>query len=138
MNDLMKLQLRRLLAVAALVLTLAGGGAAWLSPRVAAAAPSGGAARAAAEEPADLERPRSGKPPVTGKLNLNTATVDELMMLPGIGLSKAERIIAWRTKHGPFKRPADLRRVKGFGYKTFKKLEPHLDVKGDSTLRPKS
>ncbi len=135
MNDLMKLQLRRLLAVAALVLTLAGGGAAWLSPRVAIAAPA--AERGAADDPADLERPRSGKPPVTGKLNLNTATLDELMMLPGIGLSKAERIIAWRTKHGPFKRPADLRRVKGFGYKTFKKLEPHLDVKGDSTLRPR-
>ena len=48
--------------------------------------------------------------------------------------SKAERVVAWRGKHGPFKRTADLRKVKGFGYKTLKKLEPYLDVKGDSTL----
>lgn len=136
MNDLMKAHLRKLLAVAALALTLAGSGALWLSPRAALAAPASAPA-ATPDDGGGDERPRAGKPPVTGKLNLNTATVDELMQLPGIGLSKAERIVAWRTKHGPFKRPADLRRVKGFGYKTFKKLEPHLAVKGDSTLQPK-
>lgn len=77
------------------------------------------------------------KRPVTGKLNLNTATEQQLMMLPSVGPSKAERIVTWRKKNGGFKRTADLRRVKGFGYKTFKKLEPLLDVKGDTTLAPK-
>ncbi len=77
------------------------------------------------------------KRPVAGKLNLNTATEQQLMMLPSVGPSKAERIVTWRKKNGGFKRTADLRRVKGFGYKTFKKLEPLLDVKGDTTLAPK-
>ena len=48
--------------------------------------------------------------------------------------AKAERIIAFRQKHGAFKRVADLRRVKGFGRKTLKKLEPFLDLKGETTL----
>jgi competence protein ComEA len=71
---------------------------------------------------------------ITGKLNLNTATEEQLMLLPTVGPSEAERILDWRKKNGGFKRTADLRRVKGFGYKTFKKLEPFLDVKGDTTL----
>jgi competence protein ComEA len=71
---------------------------------------------------------------ITGKLNLNTATADQLMRLPTVGPPEAARIISWRKKNGGFKRTADLRRVKGFGYKTFKKLEPFLDIKGDTTL----
>jgi competence ComEA-like helix-hairpin-helix protein len=80
--------------------------------------------------------PRVQLPPmeVTGKLNLNTATVEQLMLLPAVGPLEAERIVTWRKKHGGFKRAADLRRVTGFGYKTFKKLEPFLDVKGHTTL----
>lgn len=79
---------------------------------------------------------RPPKKPVTGKLNLNTASEQQLMLLPSIGPSKAERVITWRKRNGPFKRTADLRRVKGFGYKTFKRLEPHLSTQGDSTLAP--
>ncbi len=79
---------------------------------------------------------RAHLPPmeITGKLNLNTATEEQLMLLPTVGSSEAERIVTWRKKNGGFKRTADLRRVKGFGYKTFKKLEPFLDIKGDTTL----
>ncbi len=79
----------------------------------------------------------SRKRPVTGKLNLNTATEQQLMMLPSVGPSKAERIVTWRKKNGGFKRTADLRRVKGFGYKTYKKLEPLLAISGETTLAPK-
>ena len=71
---------------------------------------------------------------IAGKLNLNTATEEQLMLLPSVGPSKAERIVVWRKKNGGFKRVADLRRVKGFGYRTFKRLEPFLDIKGDTTL----
>lgn len=69
-----------------------------------------------------------------GKLNLNTASEQQLLLLPSVGPAKADRIIEWRKKNGGFKRTADLRRVRGFGYKTFKRLEPYLDIKGDTTL----
>jgi competence ComEA-like helix-hairpin-helix protein len=82
----------------------------------------------------DFGRPRTVKKDPSGKLNLNTATEEQLMLLPTVGPSKAERIVTWRKKNGAFRRPADLRRVKGFGYKTFKRLEPYLDIKGDTTL----
>lgn len=72
---------------------------------------------------------------LTGKLNINTATEDQLRMLPGIGPAKAQRVLAYRKKYGKFKRVRDLRRVKGFGYKTVKKLSGHLTVEGKSTLR---
>jgi competence protein ComEA len=80
--------------------------------------------------------PRVQLPPmeITGVVNLNDASMEQLMLLPGVGPVEAERIVAWRKKHGGFKRIADLRRVKGFGYKTFKELEPFLDIKGDTTL----
>jgi len=79
-------------------------------------------------------RSKSARHDLTGKLNLNTATEDQLMLLPTVGPAKAERIVTWRKKNGGFKRTADLRHVKGFGYKTFKRLEPFLDIKGDTTL----
>jgi competence protein ComEA len=98
-------------------------------------AKSAGATTASADPADDTPHAsKSARKELTGKLNLNTATEDQLMLLPTVGPAKAERIVAWRKKNGAFKRPADLRRVKGFGYKTFKRLEPYLDIKGDSTL----
>jgi competence protein ComEA len=91
-----------------------------------------------ADEPAAPRKPgRAARTELTGKLNLNTATEEQLMLLPTVGPSKAERIVTWRKKNGGFKRVADLRRVKGFGYKTMKRLEPYLDVTGETTLAPK-
>lgn len=96
------------------------------------------AASPAASTPDDAgHTAKSAHRELTGKLNLNTATEDQLMLLPTVGPAKAERIVTWRKKNGGFKRTADLRHVKGFGYKTFKRLEPFLDVKGDTTLAAK-
>ena len=103
---------------------------AWLDPRPARAAPPSVAAAAADEDDAP-DPPRKVS---RGRVNLNTATAEELERLPGIGPAKAERIVAFRARHGPFKRVVDLRRVKGFGRKTFKRLEPFLDIKGATTL----
>ena len=64
-----------------------------------------------------------------GRVNLNTADVNELMTLPGIGQSKAATIIAYREEHGPFQRVEDLLNVSGIGQKTFEKLQPSLIVK---------
>lgn len=99
-------------------------------------APASGASSAG--EPARERKPgRAARTELTGKLNLNTATEEQLLLLPTVGPAKAERIVAWRKKNGGFKRVADLRRVKGFGYKTMKRLEPYLDVTGETTLAPK-
>ena len=69
----------------------------------------------------------------TPAINLNTATVDQLETLPGIGRKTAERIIEYRTKSGGFKRIEDLMNVKGIGEKSFLKLKPLVVVppKGD-------
>lgn len=120
---------RRLIPVAAVIALVLAMNGTWMTSRTANAAP-------AAQGPPASEAPprRAGKRHLTGKLNLNTATEDQLMMLPTVGPAKAERIVTWRKKNGGFKRTADLRRVKGFGYKTYKKLEPLLDIKGETTL----
>ena len=53
------------------------------------------------------------------KVNLNTATLEELMTLDGIGQKVAERILNFREKNGPFQKPEDLMMVKGVGEKIF-------------------
>lgn len=66
--------------------------------------------------------PRAPQRPV----NLNTASVTELMQLPRIGQKTAERIVAFRKQHGGFQRPEELMNVKGIGEKSFAKLRPLL------------
>jgi len=133
--------IRRIAAITALCALVATGTATWLtSSTTADAAPAAkaaptAAAKAAAEPDDDDAPARRGGKKVAGKLNLNTASEEQLTLLPGVGPAKAERIVAWRKKNGTFKRVADLRKVKGFGYKTLKKLEPFLDIQGETTLR---
>lgn len=74
---------------------------------------------------------------VEGVVNLNTATVEQLMLLPGIGRSKSEAIFAYRQQH-PFKAPQELIEVKGIGPKMFQKLEKYLAVQGPTTIREAS
>ncbi|WNR46343.1 ComEA family DNA-binding protein [Paenibacillus roseipurpureus] len=57
-----------------------------------------------------------------GRLNLNTATLEQLDKLPGIGESKAKAILAYRLQKGQFKRIEELKDVKGIGDKMFAKL----------------
>jgi competence protein ComEA len=64
-------------------------------------------------------------PPV---VNLNTATLEQLETLPGVGRKTAERILEYRTKSGAFKRIEDLMNVKGIGEKSFLKLKPLVVV----------
>jgi competence protein ComEA len=54
------------------------------------------------------------------KVNINTAALEELMTLDGIGQAVAERIVAFRDQNGPFQKPEDLMMVKGIGEKIFK------------------
>lgn len=61
-------------------------------------------------------------------VNLNTATVTELMQLPRVGQKTAERIVAFRKQHGGFQRPEELMNVKGIGEKSYAKLKPFLSA----------
>jgi len=69
-------------------------------------------------------------------VNLNTATATELSYLPGVGPSKANAIIEYRSNR-EFKKVDDLMRVKGIGRKTFKKIQPYLTVEGPTTAKGK-
>jgi len=61
-------------------------------------------------------------------INLNSATVTELMQLPKVGAKTAELIIKFRKEHGGFRRSEELMNVKGIGEKSFVKLKPYLSV----------
>lgn len=65
-------------------------------------------------------------PTSDGRIHLNTATVDELDQLPGIGPAKAAEIVKYREAHGRFGRLDELKLVNGIGDKTYAKLAPQL------------
>ena len=59
-------------------------------------------------------------------INLNTATKEDFIRLPGIGESMAERILAYRKAHGRFQSIKELRNVKGIGVKKMERLTPFV------------
>ena len=61
-----------------------------------------------------------------GKVNINTATVEELKTLKGVGEKKAEAIIEYRKKNGSFKTKEDLMTVRGIGKKLFESFEERI------------
>jgi competence protein ComEA len=61
-------------------------------------------------------------------VDLNTATKDELIALPGIGPAKAQAILDYRAQHGGFKSVEELKDVKGIGAKRFERLKGELTV----------
>ena len=63
-----------------------------------------------------------------GAVDINTATLSELEAVKGIGPKKALAIVAYRQRHGPFKRIETLVRVGGFGQASVAKLQGKLTV----------
>lgn len=62
-------------------------------------------------------------------ININTASVGELIKLHGVGVKTAENIILYRTHFGQFEHIDDLMKVKGIGIKTLDKNRHRLSVK---------
>lgn len=63
-----------------------------------------------------------------GKVNINTATVEELKTLKGIGEKKAEAIIEYRKQNGSFKNKEELMKVRGIGKKLYESFEERVIV----------
>ncbi|TCP69297.1 helix-hairpin-helix domain-containing protein [Baia soyae] len=64
----------------------------------------------------------------TGKIAINSASSKELEDLPGVGAAKAEAIIQYREKNGPFKRAADIAKVPGIGEKLLARFKDKITV----------
>jgi len=64
----------------------------------------------------------------SGKVNINTATVEQLASLPGVGAKIAARIVEYRQKQGGFKSAQELMNVRGIGERNFQKLQSYLSV----------
>ena len=64
-----------------------------------------------------------------GPVDINTADAETISTeLKGVGLKKAQAIVEYRKKHGPFKRPDDLSLVKGIGQRTVELNRPNIRV----------
>ena len=72
-----------------------------------------------------------------GVVNINSAGLDELMLLPRVGETVGQRIIDFRQENGEFKSTEDLLLVKGIGDRTFERIAPHVSVSGETTLSEK-
>ena len=79
-------------------------------------------------------RARAEKTKLEGVVNLNTATPEELSLIPGVGPARVRNILAYRHAH-PFRTVDELARIKGIGRKTIRRWRMHLAVGGPSTAQ---
>ena len=63
-----------------------------------------------------------------GKININSATKEELMTIPGIGEAKAESIIKYRNEHGNFQKIEEIKEVNGIGDGVFAKIKENITI----------
>jgi competence protein ComEA len=69
------------------------------------------------------------------RVNVNTATPDELLVLPGIGPKRAEALVQWRDKNGPFCSLSDLLEVRGIGQRTLDRISPYVWIGRQDSLQ---
>jgi competence protein ComEA len=70
-------------------------------------------------------------------VNINTASSEELQLLPRVGPALAGRIIEFREANGPFQTVDEILAVKGIGESSFEKLKPYIVTSGATTLASK-
>lgn len=73
-----------------------------------------------------IEIEQAAPQPAQYWVDLNTAEVPDLLLLPEVGESLARRIVEDRQQHGPFRDHRDLMRVRGIGPKTLERIKPFL------------
>ncbi|MGH9440995.1 MAG: ComEA family DNA-binding protein [Thermoanaerobaculia bacterium] len=73
----------------------------------------------------------------SGTVNLNSASAEQIALLPRVGIKVARRIVDYRKGNGDFKRVEDVMEVKGVGEKLFTSLREHLSIAGATTLTTK-
>jgi competence protein ComEA len=76
-----------------------------------------------------VKAPNSAAKSASNDVNINTATVDELQKLHGIGAAKAKAIVDYRKSHGAFKNATDLINVPGIGDKIFAGIKGNVKVR---------
>lgn len=64
-----------------------------------------------------------------GKININTASIESLQQIPGIGEVKAISLVEYREKNGGFKSIDEIKNISGIGDKTFEKLRDYIDIR---------
>jgi len=72
---------------------------------------------------------------LSGVVNVNTATAEELQLLPGVGESRAQAIVSERAARGGFRHVDELVEVKGIGSVLLEKLRPFVALDGKTTAR---
>ena len=72
-----------------------------------------------------------------GTVNVNTASAEQLQLLPRIGPAVAQRILDYRKENGKFSSLDDLMLVRGIGEATFAQLKPYVSLSGETTLSQK-
>ncbi len=84
---------------------------------------------------AKAEPPMPAAPPLTSKqraistkININSASAKELERLPRVGPVMAQRILSFRTEHGPFRSVEDLKQIKGIGEKTLARIRDRVTI----------
>jgi competence protein ComEA len=80
-------------------------------------------------------RTASSRTSIPSRLDINRASVDELVSLPGIGTVLAQRVITYRESVGRFQRVEDLREVKGIGAKKYDRLKSLVTVSTGNPTR---
>ncbi|MCA1553554.1 MAG: helix-hairpin-helix domain-containing protein, partial [Chloroflexi bacterium] len=71
----------------------------------------------------------STAPALLAKININTASADELDKLPGIGPAIAQHIIDFRSANGPFQKIEDIMKVRGIGQAQFDSIKNLIIVR---------